>query len=126
MSVGYTPTPDFYNDYIAHYGVQGMKWGVRRYQNSDGSLTNIGKKMSRRDKRYMERNLKRELKSKDPEGYKTYKKAKIKSNMHRTYKGSETLLSSNRSKKGQAEINKLVADYTNKTLSDLQKKKRKG
>jgi len=22
----YTPTPDFYNDYICHYGVKGMKW----------------------------------------------------------------------------------------------------
>lgn len=28
--IGYTPTPDFYNDYIAHYGVPGMKWGVRK------------------------------------------------------------------------------------------------
>lgn len=26
-----------------HYGVKGMKWGVRRYQNKDGSLTNLGK-----------------------------------------------------------------------------------
>ncbi len=26
-----------------HYGVKGMKWGVRRYQNKDGSLTDLGK-----------------------------------------------------------------------------------
>lgn len=26
-----------------HWGVKGMKWGVRRYQNSDGTLTNAGK-----------------------------------------------------------------------------------
>lgn len=25
----YTPTPDFYNDYIQHYGVKGMKWYKR-------------------------------------------------------------------------------------------------
>lgn len=28
---------------IAHYGIKGMKWGVRRYQNKDGSLTPAGK-----------------------------------------------------------------------------------
>lgn len=30
--------------YLAHHGVKGMKWGVRRYQNEDGSLTEAGKK----------------------------------------------------------------------------------
>lgn len=29
---------------LYHHGVKGMKWGVRRYQNKDGSLTAAGKK----------------------------------------------------------------------------------
>lgn len=31
-----------YSDYLQHYGVAGMKWGVRRYQNYDGSYTQKG------------------------------------------------------------------------------------
>ena len=30
--------------YLIHYGVKGQKWGVRRYQNEDGTLTEEGKK----------------------------------------------------------------------------------
>ena len=29
---------------LKHYGIKGMKWGVRRFQNSDGSLTSEGRK----------------------------------------------------------------------------------
>ena len=41
----YTINGALYNsDYLAHYGIKGMKWGVRRYQNPDGSLTEAGRK----------------------------------------------------------------------------------
>lgn len=36
---------------LAHYGVKGQKWGVRRYQNKDGSLTSKGQARYDRDKR---------------------------------------------------------------------------
>ena len=42
---------------LMHYGVKGMKWGVRRYQNEDGTRTSEGKR-----REYYRRRVQRELK----------------------------------------------------------------
>lgn len=32
------------DDELAHHGIKGQRWGVRRFQNEDGSLKSAGKK----------------------------------------------------------------------------------
>ena len=36
--------PDILSDDLMHYGILDMHWGVRRYQNPDGTLTDAGKR----------------------------------------------------------------------------------
>ena len=39
----YSDTDSMY-DTLMHHGIRGMKWGIRRYQNKDGSLTSAGRR----------------------------------------------------------------------------------
>ena len=78
------------NEYLAHYGILGQKWGVRRYQNYDGTLKNAGKKrnfygfssdrlkgIATRDEVARETNDRKALKKAQRE-YKKYQKESIR------------------------------------------------
>lgn len=49
---GYIETFESVDDeYLEHFGIRGMHWGLRRYQNKDGSSTSAGKKRREDPKR---------------------------------------------------------------------------
>lgn len=60
------------NDYLVHHGVKGQKWGIRRFQNADGTLTPEGK--SRYESAgYNTAKLAKEKRKMLKEAYKDYK-----------------------------------------------------
>lgn len=60
---------------LYHYGIKGQKWGVRRYQNKDGSLTPAGRKRQAKQEYNAERkaakakyqSAKRDISGSDPD-----------------------------------------------------------
>lgn len=48
-----------FEEFLMHHGILGMKWGVRRYQNEDGTLTAAGKRhKAKLDERSMKKDVK--------------------------------------------------------------------
>ena len=59
-----------YSVYLAHHGILGQRWGIRRYQNPDGSLTPAGvRHLEKQDAKWAKKNYEKAYKS-------TYKQIK--------------------------------------------------
>lgn len=88
---------------LYHHGIKGMRWGVRRYQNQDGSLTPAGQKRYDRDTSSLSEKKKRNYKA-DPDKW-------VKEDLERTKRLSD-------------ETNNMTNKLKNATESSLRNRKK--
>ena len=106
------------DDFLAHYGVKGMKWGIRRYQNEDGSLTSLGKKR----KTYLDA---KDKASSDPYNSKKSIELKFARNEYNDQKIRENLKAQNKKSKRQETLEKQYREQGyNKDDAEIQAYKR--
>lgn len=134
---------EYFDHELYHYGVKGMKWGVRRYQNKDGSLTASGKKryadvdkkwtrksqkylpsknqlkaMPRKERKATKRYMRESIKSSKlgaKEDYKDIKKNRQLKNDYEAYKKGEQFIKDNADKYYNALLYEDIKKYNRKT-----------
>lgn len=111
----------YYSPYLMHHGVKGMKWGVRRYQNEDGTLTAAGKKR--------DAYLRAKDKYKSARGPKTSARAQLAmKNAKREFKDAKAQEGlSNQTKKSKHQLNlekRYIAQGLNAKEAEIQAYKR--
>lgn len=105
------------NDYLVHHGILGQRWGIRRYQNPDGSLTPAGqKRRDKKDNKWVNKNAKKIYK-------KTEKASRKEMDRYRRYELNPKYAEQIRKKRvGLSyvnEYNRKFAEVMNKNVGDI-------
>lgn len=108
---------------LYHFGIKGMRWGVRRYQNSDGTLTEAGQRRydrdlasnakRKKDKRIPEEGLK------DPNRWVREDNERTKSLIDATSRLNNDLKNANRESMNRAKNKRQKMDLSNMTDKEM-------
>ena len=111
-----------YELYLAHHGIKGQRWGVRRYQNPDGTLTEAGKKRYGDSVESTPRHKPSEARKKAREEEKARKFEEKRQQVLKTGSATEVLKYKNFStqKELQDAISRINTERTLKQLSDAE------
>lgn len=101
------------NNELYHHGIKGQKWGIRRYQNPDGSLTPAGRRrLERKDARWVRRNSERVYRD-------TYKRSNQELNDYITNTLNPQYEGQNRGRSYVNAFNRQMAAVMNRNVGDV-------
>ena len=109
---------DFRSYKLYHHGILGQKWGIRRYQNADGSLTPAGKaRLQKQDTKWAKKNYNKIYKE-------TYKKSAREINTYVKTDLNKRMTARNKdgslSKAYVNDYNRKLAELMNKNVSEIE------
>lgn len=98
---------------LCHFGVKGMKWGVRRYQNKDGSLTAAGRKRAEKDAKKIAN-----AKARENDQVAEFEK-RLRTSSDPMYINEAFMKTLDEQVKVKNLVNKMAARYANTPVSDI-------